>query len=433
MNNNYFFKGVLILSALIFQNFTAISQTFENGVFVLNEGGAGSTNASVSFIPDGAAVVNDIYSTINPNQGPLGDTAQSMTFAGNNAYIILNISNTIKIVNRYTFEYVATVSTGLENPRYMAVVGNKAYVTNWGSGGDPDDDYIAVLNVETNAIEATIELAEGVERIFNINDMLYVLHQGGYSFGKTVSVVNPVTQTLVNTIEVGDVPNSAYVEQGFLYVLCGGKPSWSGSATPGGMYRIDLSNNQVVESHIMTGMSPANLQSSGNGMIYFTSDFDVYSASLSTLGANPQLLFSTGDQGVYGIYGMNLINDKLYVGDAAGYIAPGSVLVYDLSGNVLGTHAVGWLPNSFYKAEPQMAVPDTQISAIGLYPNPATRHFYLSNVSDAKVCLYDFAGRLIKFQDYTASGISVSDLPRGLYVVQIASDNQLSTQKLIVK
>lgn len=433
MNNNYFFKSVLILCALIFQNFTAFSQTFENGIFVLNEGGAGSTNASVSFIPDGAPVVNDIYSTVNPTQDPLGDTAQSMTFAGNNAYIVLNISNTIKVVNRYTFEYVATVSAGLENPRYMAIVGNKAYVTNWGNGGDPDDDYLAILNLETNAMEGTISLAEGVERILNINDMLYVLHQGGYGFGKTVSVVNPVTQTLVNVIEVGDVPNSAYVENDFLYVLCGGKPSWSGSATPGGMYKVSLADNEVVESNIMTGMNPANLQSSGNGLIYFTSGFNVYQASLTSLGASPQILFSTGDQGVYGVYGMNLIDDKLYVGDAAGYIAPGSVLVYDLTGSLLSTHAVGWLPNGFYKAESQLSIPDGQPKSIVLYPNPASEHFYVANVSDAKIRIYDFAGRLVRNQDYTASGTNVSDLPSGIYVVQIIDKNRSTTQKLIIK
>ena len=90
---------------------------FENGVFVLNEGGFNSNSAEVSFLSENGTLEHEIYNAVNGSI--LGDVAQSIGFEGNKAYIVVNNSNLIRVVNRYTFELIATISSGLQNPRHI--------------------------------------------------------------------------------------------------------------------------------------------------------------------------------------------------------------------------------------------------------------------------------------------------------------------------
>ena len=134
----------------------------------------------------------------------------------------------------YTLEHITTISTGLNNPRYIAFSNGKGYVTNWGDGTNPDDDYVAVVNLSSNTITTSIPVVEGPERILEHNNKLYVAHIGGFGFGNSISVIQP-NNNIVSSILVEDVPNSMVVVNNDLYVLCGGKPSWSESETSGSL------------------------------------------------------------------------------------------------------------------------------------------------------------------------------------------------------
>src|SRR5688572_249838 len=92
------------------------SGAYDNGILILNQGGFGKGNASVSFLSEAMTIENNIFSTVNSGD-LLGDTGQDMGLEGDLAYIVLNVSNKIQIVNRYTFAKVGTITTGLTNPR----------------------------------------------------------------------------------------------------------------------------------------------------------------------------------------------------------------------------------------------------------------------------------------------------------------------------
>ena len=139
--------------------------SYDNGVLILNQGGFGNGNASVSYLSDDFTTQqNNIFSLVNPTI-TLGDTAQDMGFYQNLAFVVLNASNKIEVMNRYTMAHVATIATGLNNPRYIAFANGKGFVTNWGDGGSTSDDYVAVFNLSTYAVITTIPVAEGPERI----------------------------------------------------------------------------------------------------------------------------------------------------------------------------------------------------------------------------------------------------------------------------
>ena len=426
------FTRFTLWSAFLFLlQVTTVSAQYTDGVFVLNEGGAGSGNATVSFMKNNV-VTNNIFGLVNPNLPGLGDTGQSISFNGDYAFIVLNISNTIKVVNRSTFAYITTISTGLNNPRYMAFANGKGFVTNWGSGPDA---FLAVIDLENMTVESSIPLAAGIERILYANDKLYVAHQGGFGVGNTISIVNPVTETLEQTITVGDVPNSMLVTNNFMYVLCSGKPSWYPDETDGKLIKIDLATNTVVSTLDFPGMHPNNLEGNAdNTSIYYTVDENVYTTTFDSTVLPATSLFSLTAQGVYGIYGMDLIDDKLYIADAGNYSSPGNVYVVSTTGTLLNTYVVGVIPNSFYKAESNLGVfqPESKL-AVSVYPNPTSHVFYLNTTESYKLKIYDTAGRVVKQLNYATSGVSVSDLNSGIYFVEISTETSRTIQRLIVK
>ena len=320
---------------------------YDNGVLVLNQGGFGNGNASVSYLSDDLTVFQDnIFSLVNPTI-TLGDTAQDVGFYDNLAYIVLNVSNKIEIVNRYTMTHVGTISTGLSNPRYIVFNNGKGYVSNWGNGTSTSDDYIAVINLANNSLSTPISVAEGPERMVVNNSKIYVAHAGGFGFGSTVSVINTITNS-VSSIAVGDVPNSLEIKNDELYVLNGGKPSWSGSETGGSLTKISLVTDTVSSTiNFSVSAHPSNLDIE-NSDCYFTINANVYKMATSATNLPTSPIFSITNQGVYGIYSFAVKNSKIYIGDAIDYSSNGKVYVYTVTGNLLLNKTVGVIPAGFY-------------------------------------------------------------------------------------
>jgi len=78
---------------------------FKKGVFITNEGQFTSGNASVTFYDvDQQTVQEKIFSAANDQ--PLGDVLQSITVVENKAYLILNNSQKIEIVNTTDFNSI---------------------------------------------------------------------------------------------------------------------------------------------------------------------------------------------------------------------------------------------------------------------------------------------------------------------------------------
>jgi YVTN family beta-propeller protein len=321
---------------------------YDNGMLILNQGGFGKGNASVSYLSDDFVTQqNNIFSLVNPAL-ILGDTGQDIGLYQNLAFIVLNVSNKIEVVNRYTMAHIATVSSGLNNPRYIAFSNGKAFVTNWGDGGSATDDYVAVLNLSTYAVSSTIPVAEGPERIVESNSKLYVAHQGGYGFGKTISVLNGSTNALLSTINVGDVPNSLEINNGILYVLCGGKPGYSGAETAGSLVKVNLTNGTVSSTvNFPAKTHPSNLDVVTSDF-YYTIKSDIFKSSLNAATLPATALFSTTAQGVYGVYSFAVHNTKIYVGDAGDYSSNGKIYVYSSTGSLEKNYTVGVIPAGFY-------------------------------------------------------------------------------------
>ncbi|MET3730598.1 YncE family protein [Moheibacter stercoris] len=318
---------------------------FENGVFILNEGNMGSSNASVSFLHENGQLQNDIFEAVNG--GLLGDTAQSIYLDDDKAYIILSGSGTIEVVDADTFQKLGTVSTGLASPRYMVIENGKGFVSNWGNPADANDDFIAVINLSNYSVESTIPVAEGPEKLEETNGKIYVAHAGGWGTGNTITVINSATNSVQTTIPVGDIPNSIEEENGKIYVLCGGKPAWTQDETLGGLYVINSTNHQVeTVLNFAPAEHPANLVEE-NDQLFYTIDDKIFRTNLTSTTLPSSPIITMGTNGIYGAYGFDVNDGKIYVGDAMDYSSNGKVHVFSTSGALLNSYEVGKLPNGF--------------------------------------------------------------------------------------
>lgn len=317
---------------------------YDNGFFIINEGGFGKANAEISFISnDLVTQQNSIYSAIN--QGKLlGDTAQDFNANGEFGYIVMNGSNTIQVVNRYSFKSIATIDKDLKNPRYIVFANGKGYVTNWGDGSDATDDYIAVVNLASNTIESKIPVAEGPEKLTVYNGKLYVAHLGGFGSGKTVSVVDVLTSKVTATISVGDKPASIEENQGVIYVLCSGKASWTGNETAGKLQKINPATNAVTATLDFVLASHPGQMDIENNKLYFTQAKNVFVMNTSDTVLPLKALFATS----FNVYGFAVHNNSVYLADAVDYSSNGKVAIYDANGVLKNNSTVGVTPNGFY-------------------------------------------------------------------------------------
>lgn len=297
---------------------------YEVGTFVVNEGPFGTGTGTVTFISEDFSTVSpSIYNAVNASD--IGNIVNSMSFHGTEAYIVANNSHLVQVVNRYTFESEATITTGLDNPRHFVAVGDKGYITNWGDAFVDTDDYIAVIDLSTNLVTGTIPVVLGPEKVVAVGTNLYVAHQGAYGQNNVISVIDTTTDTVSTTITVEDVPNSMVLNGTDLWVLCGGTPSYAGTETGGNLVKVSTTTNTVTQTLPFEVVQHPSLLTSEGSDLYFTLDGGVYTMDMGATTLPTTSIIS----GFF--YGMTAHNGKLYATDAGDYASDGTLKVYDLA------------------------------------------------------------------------------------------------------
>lgn len=321
---------------------------YDEGFLVANEGPFNTGFGAISYISaDLSTVTNDVYQTVNMPDN-LGNVVNSIGFNQDLAYVIANVGNRITVVNRRTLIEEGRIETGLSNPRFFVAAGGKGYVSNWGDPFDETDDYIAVINLRTLNIDNVIPVALGPEKIVYNGTNVYVAHKGAFGTNNIVSVINTTDDSVVTTIEVGDVPSGLEFDSiGNLWVMAKGNPSFTMNETAGKLSRIDVFTNTVnYSTDFATTEHPDFLNIEGDSL-YFFLDGGVFVGN-----ALDYLVPTAAQLTVPFFYNMNIINGKLYGCNAGDFASDGTVEVYDLSTNALeATLNVGIIPGNVYLNE----------------------------------------------------------------------------------
>ncbi|WP_066217601.1 hypothetical protein [Formosa haliotis] len=317
---------------------------YDHGYFVLNEGQFGNPRTSgVTFIGEDGSQDNDIFENVNPTASELGDALQSMFFDDDHAYIISGASNQITVVDRYSFEYIATIDSDLASPRYGAIAEGKAYVTNSNGWDDGSDDFVTVIDL-TDYSTSTFNM-KNAERVIEDDDMIYFAN-GYFGAGNRVTVLDPNTESTTEIdLGEGNSPNSLEEEDGSLYVLTNNAVSTSSS-----IFKINLSTNTIALKIDL----PAELQNAKqlhieDDIMYFTNATSVFKLNTNADENSFAQVLEYESTSEYGaMYGFAVEDDKIYIADAGDFASAGTTYEYSLSGSLINTYTVGVGPNGFY-------------------------------------------------------------------------------------
>ncbi len=336
--------GLLIVSCENDDNFPKIPKgDYENGIIITNEGAFSGGTGTITYISNDYSITeSEVYKKVNGED--LGTIVQSIGFNGEEAFIIANVSNKISIVNRNTFKKLGEITVGLNNPRYFAVANGKGYISNWGDTADENDDYIAIINLSTFAIEGTISVVLGPEKLLGKDNVLYVAHSGAYGTNNKVSVINTVTDKVSRTLEVGDVPNSMQLEDGYLWVLASGKPSYTKDETGGVLSKISVQNYDDIINYTFSTTDHPSALGIDNDEFYYGLGGAIYKMNIE----DTQLPTTAYIENI-SYYNLTIHNNKMYVTDAKDYASNGSISIYNLDTKELEkTFTTGLIPGGVY-------------------------------------------------------------------------------------
>jgi hypothetical protein len=303
---------------------------YENGILVLNEGLYQQNNASLCFY---SLTDHTVYtqSFFTENGRGLGDTANDfeMYTIDGTSYIIIavDVSSQLEIVEATTLKSVAQIplfdGTQARQPRHIKIYNAKAFVCNF-------DGTVVVIDLITNSILQTIQVGDNPDGLASIGNKLYVSNSGGLNYpvyDSTVSVINMDSYVVDETIATRINCNTMIVDaQNEIYLLSAGNYT---SIQPA-LLRINTTTNEVMEEFPV----PVRAMTKVSDWIYY------YDEQTKTIKR-----FNTLDETFEGVslidcslyetfYGMQYDNDLglLFCYDVNGYVNAATVRAYDYDG-----------------------------------------------------------------------------------------------------
>lgn len=310
---------------------------------VLNEGGWGANNASITAIniEEGEAVAADWFSTHN-SRG-LGDVAQDMLLYGSKVYATVTFSNSLEVIDAKTGT-ATRVDMGSRKPRSIAADGGKLYISCYNPCS------VVRVDTATLAIEATCNLGtfqpEGIAvaagKAFvassNISDAA-----GNYTYDDKLYVIDLATFANPTSLTVGCNPQDVMpIADGKLIVNYWGDYY----EQPAGSAIVDANTLNVTQTNqALTRMSVYNGTAYG-----YVSEYDAnwnQTISYKTISANgtvadfPFAFSISGNP--YGIT-LNPANGDIYLFSDGNYLANGTVFCFKQNGDLRFMLEAGMLP-----------------------------------------------------------------------------------------
>lgn len=295
-------------------------------VYVLNQGEYGQGNASLTaYFPDSNYTENGLFKLANGRT--LGDVGNDLVMNGNNAYMVMNNSDKIEVMDASTALSVGTIyfPSGT-SPYRMAIysTGNVAYVS------DLYTNSVSVVNLLTNFVISadTISVGANPYGIAVTSGQAFVANSG-YGSGNTVSVIDAAARKVVKTVTVGEGPTEVEPDGlGHVWVVCAAQPG-----TDGSIYVIDAATDAVTDSISIGKQIPSFTghtlaMDTQNGYAYLIADSSVVKLDLTKRTIVNNNLIS----GSFYSIAVDEATGDVYLTDAKDYKTDGEVLIYSPGG-----------------------------------------------------------------------------------------------------
>ncbi len=331
----------------------------DKGVFILNEGNNGIGNSTLTFYnPKDRTVQNGVFYRANGYK--LGDTGQSITIYGNDAYIAVENSGVIWKIDANTFEVKGNLEspdTGgkMINPRYIHFVSaTKAYAT------DLYAPYVNVFNPQTMEYIKSIPTGQpSVKKYASTEEMVQYdkyLFTNCWNYSNKIVVIDTEKDAADGVIELPSMqPKSMKIDcNGKIWVITDGGYEGSdyGDEVPH-LFKIDAATRTIEQNQEMDA-DEANVQIAMNGTrdtLYLINNH-VYRMAVTDrhVPVKPFIEAAVDKDGkrhkLYGL-GVNPVNSEVYVSDAIDYQQGGVVYRYSSQRDLIDKFYVGINPNGF--------------------------------------------------------------------------------------
>ncbi|MCP1995767.1 YncE family protein [Flavobacterium sp. HSC-61S13] len=306
---------------------------YSNTVLMLNEGNFGLSNSSIYIVSN--TLTNQKHDAYTKDESVLGDVAQSMGFLNDKAFIVVNNSNKVEVVNRYTFESLGTITEKIAQPRYVAFASGKAYVSNAASQS------ITIYSSDTYEFIKEIKLNGPVERIISENNKIYV-QKAAYSVGNEIVIINTSSDEISKTIKVNDALQDIVSNTGFVYAI-------SSIPTRTNYYKINAEVDTVMTTFTSTKVVNGQKLRVDQNKLYYVSNNDIYSWEPLATTVDYKPMFSIKGSGYGFLYAFDVIDGRIFTADALDFKSKSAVAVYNLKGEKITEFEGGIATSSFYK------------------------------------------------------------------------------------
>jgi YVTN family beta-propeller protein len=386
------------------------SQTYHSNVF---------QNGSLGLYPDGLLVHGEtLYIT---EQGGFGGTGT------------IYLADTLGVVQ-------AAADAGI-NPYMLALHSDKLYITNGPAG------LVTVLNAADLSPVTGIGVGVFPQEIVAHGDYVYVANNSlwGGDNDYTVSVIDPATDQVINSVYVGLNPSAiAPLPDGSVLV---GVP-WTDSG--GKIYRIEPGSFAKTDSFATTdvGFDRDIFVDPDSDHIYFLDAQNGISVLDYATGEISKHFQPQGTIYAYG-YFYDPLSNRHYIADAKDFAQAGEWRVYDDTGAFLFSHNTAIAPKrmAIYSSTITTSVRDNQTPltfALGQnYPNPfnpsTTIPFTLEKSGKVTIEVFDATGRMV----WRKGGIlrnagrqqmvfSGENLASGTYFYRLSTNGQSHIRKMLM-
>ncbi len=317
-----------------------------NVLFITNEGNFQYGNASLSYYDmETRKVENDVFFRANGRK--LGDVAQSMSIYDGNAYIVINNSGVVFVVDPRTLEVLRGISN-LTSPRYVHFVSNtKAYIT------DLYAPIITIFNPETLQKTGTIDTKghKSTEQMVQYGKYVFT---NCWSYDNKILVIDTETDQVVDEITVGVQPTSLVIDKhNQIWTITDGGYEGSPYGYEGpALYKIDAATRIATKFYTFEkGKRASEVVLNGKrDTLYFISE-DIWSMDVtaSRVPVRP-FLKSPGKNNIF--YGLTVdpYTSEVYVANAIDYQQQGIIYRFiPQNGQAVpvDTFKVGIIPGAF--------------------------------------------------------------------------------------
>lgn len=305
-------------------------------VLIINEGGFQAGNASLDvFSLRDNVMSSSVFDSVNLR--PLGDVFQSLTITDASAFLVINGSGKIEVIDTETYRSNGTI-TGLLSPRYMLPVNSiKAYVSDLAANS------IQVLDLRFGTVPNTIPLPGWSEQMVRVDDLVYVANLSR----EYLYVIDPAQDAVVDSIEVALGGSELEVDaQGNIWLFCVTDFNVQNNAR---LFQIDPRTRSVIQDlDFQQQIFYTDMDMNGGKDTLFFLNTDLYRMPVSAQALPSQpFITAQGGANFYGL-GVDPETSIIYLADATDFSSRGFMARHRPDGVAIDLKPVGVIPSDFF-------------------------------------------------------------------------------------